>query len=229
MEIKTYEHDNKLYYKLEKYDEALENTFKNHGYVKTDNAYIKSFPAAFPYRDKILSNFIKNAEAMFYEEAGLKPMKWREGLESFASIAREHHLDWWTTGRILLPLNGIDIEINDVDFYFQIDDLKCVYEAYADYIIEPVVSDTWRANTFKYYGLAYCNCPICLFVGPLAKLDIPEPVHFGPYASKNLVSVNWDGYTIKVPPIELYIKTLKSWGKTKDAEFITNALNLTKH
>lgn len=122
-------------------------------------------------------------------------------------------------------MNGIDAEINDVDFYFHLNDLDVVYKAFSDYIIEPIVSDTWRANAFQYYGLAYSLCTICLFVEPLAELDIPEPVHFGQYASKNLVTVRWNGYDIKVPPIELYIKTLTRWGKVEYAESIKNALH----
>jgi len=165
---------------------------------------------------------------MFYEEALSKHVRWQEGLKHFAIIAQEANLDWWTTGKILLPLNGIDTEINDIDFYFHLKDLKRVYDAFSDYIIEPIVSDTWRSNAFQYYGLAYSHCTICMFIEPLATLDIPEPVHFGQYASKNLVTVNWNGYDIKVPPIELYINTLMRWGKKERAESIKNAINYTK-
>ena len=217
MEISTQEKDNKLYYRLRKYDDALEKTIVKNGYVKCDDSYIKSFPSTFPYKDKIIDNFLRNAEAMFYEESSSNPMKWREGFEHFASIANKSNLDWWTTGKILLPLNGIDAEINDVDFYFHLEDLNDVYKAFSDYIIEPIVNDTRRSDTFQYYGLAYSNCTICMFVEPLAKLDIPEPVHFGQYASKNLVSVSWNGCNVKVPPIELYIKTLRN-GERKNMQ-----------
>lgn len=225
MEISVSEQDGGLYFRIMKYDEALDKTFKNHGYVKTGEAYEKSFPAAFPFKDKIIENYRKNAENMLCEEAGLKPMKWQKGFEQFALIANKAGLDWWTTGRILLPLNGIDAEINDVDFYFHSRDLDRVYDAFSDYIIEPVVSDTWRANTFRYYGLAYLHCAICIFADPLEALDIPEPVHYGRYASKNLITVKWRGIDVKIPPVELYIMTLRKWGMNEAAQSIIDALS----
>lgn len=228
MDISAYEKDNKLYYEIKKYDITLEKAFVHNGYVKFGDAYIKSFPLIFPYRDKIIRNYLRDAESMFYEEASSKPVRWQEGLEHFASIAQKCNLDWWTTGKILLPLNGIDVEVDDVDFYFHLNDLNDIYRAFSDYIIEPIVSDTWRANTFQYYGLAYSYCTVCLFVEPLASLDVPEPVHFGQYASRNLESINWNGYNIKVPPIELYVKTLTRWGKKEKAESIMRALHSKK-
>ncbi len=56
------------------------------------------------------------------------------------------------------------------------------------------------------------------------ELDSPEPVHFGPYAANHLITVHWNGFDVKVPPIELYIKTLTRWGRHSDADFIRNAL-----
>jgi len=43
-------------------------------------------------------------------------MNWQGGLEQLAIIAKKADIEWWTTGKILLPFNGIDVEIDDVDF-----------------------------------------------------------------------------------------------------------------
>lgn len=224
MKLSIDERNRRLFYKIENADAALDKAISGLGYLKSGDSYIKSFPPVFPYRDKIVGNFLKNGEAVFHDEAGLEPLDWRAGFEHFVSIAEAHHINWWTTGKILLPLNGIDSDIDDVDFYFHEEDLAAVYDAFSDYIVEPIVAESHRSKAFKYAGLAYSHCPICMLVEPLASLDEPEPVHFGQYASKNLVTVDWNGYTIKVPSIDLYIKTLKRWGKTEFAETIAQAL-----
>jgi hypothetical protein len=152
-------------------------------------------------------------------------MKWREGLAYFASIARAHDIDWWTTGKILLPLNGIDADIDDLDLYFHPSDLDAVYGAFSNVLIEPIVRETHRSKAFEYCGLAFAQCSVCLLAGPRESLDSPEPVHFSKFASENLGTVNRNGYTIKTPPIGLYIKTLRRWGKTEFAKSIQDALS----
>ena len=155
-------------------------------------------------------------------------MNWQEGLEKLVIIAEKANIEWWTTGKILLPLNGIDAEITDVDFYFNKNDLDVVCVAFQKYIVEPIVYKGSRFPTFRYNGMIYIHCEICMFSEPNADLDIPEPSHFGPYAAANLEVINWKGYKIKVPPIELYIKTLERWGKTEQVQYIRNALQRTK-
>ena len=163
---------------------------------------------------------------MLKEEAGLTAMNWQGSLENFASIAQKAGIKWWTTGAILQPLHGIDTAVGDLDFYFGLSDLNAVYEAFQDYIIEPITPGH-RSNTFQFHGLAYSECTVCLFFEPNPSLDVPEPVHFGLYAAEHLETVVWRGYEIKVPSIELYIKTLKRWGRSDRADSIIQALQLT--
>jgi hypothetical protein len=225
MRPEVFEKEDKLYYSIYDAEPALEKAMSGLGFVKSGDAYIKAFPLSFPYREKIVSNFLKNAEAVIKTEARLAPMNWREGFEHFASIAQKAGIDWWTTGKMLLPLHGIDTDIDDVDFYFHEADLDKVSTMFADYLLEPIIAETHRSRAFQYYGMAYSHCPICMLVEPQPSLDLPEPVHFGQYAANHLESVNWNSYAIKVPPIELYINTLKRWGKLDFVEFVANALH----
>ena len=213
-------------HKTKNFDSRIEETLKNNGYINYDNALIKSFPLPFPYKEKIIENYKRYAQSAFYEEAGLNQMKWQEGLDKLAYIAEKESIVWWTTGKILLPLNGVKADIDDVDFYFYEKDLKAVYNAFQEYIIEPIICGGSRSDSFKYNGQAYIYCTVCMLAEPtdIESLDIPEPVHFGQYAMKNLKVFNWNGHKIKAPPIELYIRTLERWGKMEQAEYIKNAL-----
>jgi hypothetical protein len=62
----------------------------------------------------------------------------------------------------------------------------------------------------------------------LTNLDNPEPIDCGPYAKNNLETMNWEGYTIKVPPLELQLNVIKLRGRIdrvkKTEEYIQNIL-----
>ena len=73
-------------------------------------------------------------------------MNWQGGLEQLAIIAKKADIEWWTTGKILLPLNGIDAEIDDVDFYFHKNDLEAVRDAFQGYVVEPITYKGSRYN-----------------------------------------------------------------------------------
>lgn len=154
-------------------------------------------------------------------------INWQEGLARLADIAGQAGINWWTTGKILLPLHGIDADIDDLDFYFHAKDLEAVNRAFGDYIVEPIVRGGSRGDTFGYNGRIDLGCPVCMFAEPLACLDDPEPTHFGPYAAAHLETIGWNGRKIKAPPIALYIKTLQKWGKTQQAQTIQKQLEDT--
>ena len=155
-------------------------------------------------------------------------MNWQEGLEQVAMLAENAGIEWWTTGRILLPLNGINAEINDVDFIFHKNDLEAICDVFKEYIVELIIYQGNRFPTFQYSGKIYIHCEIYMLSEPNADLDIPEPSHFGPYAAANLEFTTLKGYKIKAPHIELYIKTLDRWGKIEQAQYITNTLRCRK-
>jgi hypothetical protein len=46
-------------------------------------------------------------------------------------------------------------------------------------------------------------------------VDIPEPSDFGPFAAKNVDIVNWNGYELRVPPLELQLRQSERRGLTE--------------
>ncbi|NLA87964.1 MAG: hypothetical protein GX847_11940, partial [Clostridiales bacterium] len=67
MVISTFEKENRLYYQIKDYRVELEKTFASHGYLKTGDTYVKSFPLTFPHRENIIKNYRRDAEKMFDE------------------------------------------------------------------------------------------------------------------------------------------------------------------
>ena len=48
-------------------------------------------------------------------------------------------------------------------------------------------------------------CRIDIASDPQACLDDPEPVDCGPYALANLQTIKWEGFRVRIPPIELQL------------------------
>jgi hypothetical protein len=214
MEITALRNESMLVYKIIEPDPSFEITLIDHHYVKTDNVYEKRFPLPIENENRTISNYIKYAEQMFTEEKRGEPMKWRESLTHFASIAKKAGILWWISGRTALALKGIEIEVDDLDFIFREQDLPALKEAFRNYIIEPVVSteNGPRSKWVKYFGTAYSHCRVCFAAEPHLSVDQPEPVHFGPHAFTRLEPVFFGGFQVLIPPLVLHLSTYKRWG-----------------
>jgi hypothetical protein len=125
---------------------------------------------------------------------------------------------------------GVDIKVDDLDLIFYTPDIALVNEAFKEYIVEPIVSTegTPRSGTFKYYGVVYSYCRTCFMFEPFDSVDNPEPTHFGQYAIKNLETINWNGYSIKVAPLDLHLKTYERWGSKQTAQKIKEYLQKSR-
>lgn len=226
MRASVSESNGRLWYRISDVEPEAERSLKESHYRKENGAYVKSFPLPVTNTEKTKANFLKYAGKMFTEAVETRDFEWQKGLLHFAGIAKAAGIDWWTCGRIALALHGMEVEVNDLDFIFSSKELDKVNEAFQDYIVEPVTEGVYRTNWVKRFGTAYSHCPICFAFDPCDFVDMPEPTHFGPYASQHLDTVLWNGLELRVSPLDLHLKTYAKWGKAHIAsqigDFIKN-------
>jgi len=165
MRVSIKDKDNYMCYHLSDLSPEYEKVLKDNHYIKEGDSFYKCFKLPFANTTETKHNFLKYAEEMFSHIVSLKPMKWKEGLMYFASIAKDSDIDWWTTGKAALALMGVDVIVDDLDFIFYTPDITLVNEAFKEYIVEPIVSTegTKRDGIFKYYhtaGHALCLSPL---------------------------------------------------------------------
>jgi hypothetical protein len=73
---------------------------------------------------------------------------------------------------------------------------------FADALIEPVVYDSGSPLS-DYWGRAFPGARLEWVGAPKAGVDSPSPSDFGPVAASRLETVTWEGWPLRVPPLDL--------------------------
>ena len=73
---------------------------------------------------------------------------------------------------------------------------------FADALIEPVICDS-SSPISDYWGRAFLTARLEWIGAPKAAVDSPSPSDFGPVAASRLETVTWEGWQLRVPPLDL--------------------------
>jgi hypothetical protein len=72
------------------------------------------------------------------------------------------------------------------------------------------------------------HCRIDIASDPQSSVDEPEPVDFGPYAKSKLETITWNGYKVRIPPIELQLNVNKRRHRIERVRLIEEYINTHK-
>ena len=207
-----------LYDIEDKYIPVLEMCF----YHKDSDVYYKEYASDAPTIEAVIANFENHVLEMHDQLGYFAEVKWEAALLEFCRIAREHNLDWWLTGSCSACIRGIEFTPHDVDIMFASRDIEKFRKVFEEYYIEPL-QDTGGWVT-KDFGVLFLHGRIDLASDPSPEIDKPDPVDCGPTALTQLETVQWNGYTIKVPPIEFMINANRRRGRTERVEMLEKYL-----
>jgi hypothetical protein len=196
------------------YEEILQGLL----YPQFEDGFGKALPADTPDLDLIYLNFERYAEEMLLQAAGVHRVPWERALTAFLQIIEHQGIDWWLTGSAALSVRGIDIEPRDFDLVVDEEGAQRLGELLMDYIYEPVMSvQDWIGTWF---GRAFLHARF-EWVG-----DVNESIEqygasdAGPTAARRLESVIWQGYEIRLPPLDLQLAVSERRGLTERVEKI---------
>jgi len=189
----------------QKYYEAIQHYFfQLNGDIFT-KTYIKN-QFMFSHDIRIIEQrFSMFLADMLEVTIGHKIMDWELALENIIKIMDEHKINWWLTGSAACAVRGIRIIPRDIDIMTYKTEISKIEKAYENYIVEPFhhVTD-WL---LKGFGVVFLNGRIDFAFEPEENSDADEKFDFGFYASKNLETIMWRGNQVKVPPVELHVKS----------------------
>ncbi len=205
-------------YRLSDFDPLYEEAFRMCFYEQDEEGYYKKFPLSYRYTGKVIRRFEKYAKEMFDQLLYRINVPWEEALECFCRRVKDSGISWWLTGSCATCIRGIALNPHDVDIIIESRDCALVEEIFADELIEPL-RDTSGWVT-KDFGVIFLKARIDIASDPSPQIDLPEPGDCGPEAISRLEVVEWRGYQIKVPPLELQIGVNKRRGRTERAEAI---------
>lgn len=198
---------NNIIYRVSDFDLKYEPILQMCFYQNDNKSYIKKYPNNSKYLEKMKKRYSENAKTMFDQLGYFVDIPWEIGLKKFCSMIEGKDIDWWLTGSCATCIRGIKLHPHDIDIMIDSKNVNKLTEIFQDYLIEPIVdTNGWLTKDF---GVIFMDVRIDIASDPARILDKPEPVDCGPFAKKNLETINWEGYNIKVPPLELQLNVNK--------------------
>lgn len=203
-----------------KLEEALKMCF----YQNSKDHYYKSFPKSIGNMDKIKKNYKANAELMFSQLSYFSPIPWEDALYEFVKMVEGKEIDWWLVGSCAACIRGIKMNPHDVDIMINSKDIDKINDIFEDYLIEPIIdTNGWLTKDF---GVIFMQARIDIATDPHPCLDKPIPVDCGPYAKEHLEEIEWRGYNIKVPPVQLQINANERRGRLERVRMLKEYIDL---
>lgn len=191
--------------------------------VADDGAtFAKQFPADTPHLAHIYANFARHAADMVYQAAGQQPVPWAQGLRAFLERIAGQDLGWMLVGSGALAVCGLDVAPHDLDLVVDVDSAVRLNDLLLDVLVEPPQpSPGWIWDSFS---RAFWHTRLEWVSGVNATADRPEVADFGPTAVRRAETIRWQGYDIKVPPLDLQYQVSARRGLTDRAAKIKESL-----
>jgi hypothetical protein len=171
-------------------------------YQHSDGEWRRGYPAGTPGLDICWRNFASCAEPMLRQAARLEPVPWRETMHELCRRTSGREPDWWVAGSTALAVRGVAIEPGDIDLVCSDDGARSLGLIFTDALIEPVVCDP-SSQLSSYWGRAFLTARLEWIGAPGPGVDSPSPADFGPIAASRLETVAWEGWQLRVPPLDL--------------------------
>lgn len=205
------------------YHQAAQDT----GYTRTDDGFVREMivhPAACQpdYLNRIVSNCHFHLESLLAQKAGLQPIPWDNALWKFLAIVEGKGIDWWLVGSAALAVRDIDVHPADIDLCTSEADALKLQDLLLDHLIQPVQDSTGWVG--KWFGRAFLGAKLEWLGGVNASADADGISDFGPTAHSRLETVYWNGYRIRVPPLDLQLEVSLRRGLVERADKIRAAL-----
>jgi hypothetical protein len=189
-------------------------------YSNENEVYFKKHSETIPEIELIAKNYKKNIEKIINQRLRKEKTDWKTALKFIAEELKKTDIKWYVSGSCALALRGIEVEPKDLNLIFENkEDKEKIKNILGKYAIEPIAEcKDW---ILELYGAAYIeNCFIDIASGLKDDLNHPDPIDSSPYAIENLEEINWEGYNLKIPPIQLSLNINKKRKRLETVKLI---------
>lgn len=142
-------------------------------------------------------------------------------LEWICKTHQDNTINWWLAGSAALYARGLDILPHDIDIMTYKRECEKIKKCVFSYISEPFHHVQYWV--VKGFGVIYKDIRVDYAFEPESWVDGQGYVDFGPYAENHLERIDWKGYPILVPPLELHIKSNEMRGREEIVRKIIKA------
>ncbi len=173
-----------------------------------DGSFHQTYPAGYTVIDRIFSNFERCVEPLVLQKAQLLPVPWERALHTFCATVAGHDLDWWLTSSAALAVRGTAVAPRDLDLNVGRESASEAERLMLNHLTEPprpgFISNT-ITRSFPGACVEWC-------AGIDERADAHMVGDVGLTAQQRLETVDWQGFTIRVPPLELQLAVNEARG-----------------
>lgn len=189
-----------------------------------EDGLARVYPSNTPYLDQFYQHFAHVGEEMILQRAGARPVPWDKALEALLQRLDGQNLNWWLVGSAALAARGMDIAPGDLDLVTDEAGSQRLGELLFDVLIGPIEDSTgWISHWF---GRSFLHACIEWIGEPVATSDENGVTEFGPLAASQLDTIDWRGYTLRVPPLAIQLAVNERRGLEKRVQEIRRVLTL---
>ncbi len=183
-------------------------------------------PTVSPHVDRAYENFRRSVDDLFAQKAHRQSVPWESALLEWLRRVQGQDVDWWLTGSAALAIRGAAVSPGDIDIVVADQDTHQAEELLLDGLIQPLRPMTnWVHNT---WGRAFLGASIDISGGVLARADQSFPSDQGPIAVQRLETIRWQGFPIRVPPIDLHLRVSQVRGLSERVREIERLMALAR-
>ena len=155
---------------------------------------------------------------LILQATGLQPVPWETCLLALLERLEGQGLHWWLVGSAALAVRGLPVNPHDIDLVVQDQGTARLKELMLDCLVEPVYDS--RGWIWDWFGRCFLHARL-EWVGDVnAGAEQEGPSDFGPTALARCETVQWHGYSINVPPLDLQLAVSERRGLTERADVI---------
>lgn len=203
-------------------DPAFHAAAQTVGYEMTETGLVRKFPSNALHVERAFANVPRHLETLLSQRAGMQPMPWQERMLTLLRIVEGQSLDWAVVGSAALALRGLDVMPGDIDLVTAEEDALKLGELALDYLIEPIQETPGWIG--KWWARSFMGACVEWVGGVNDSADAYGISDFGPVAMTRLETIQWCGYTVRVPPLDLQLAVNERRGRDATAAVIRKAL-----
>ncbi len=222
MKVYTEDKGDTIEFGIADFDPKYRPVLKMCFYEDKGTVFTKSYPKEAPHMEKVRRHYLQYGKMMFDQLGYWIPIPWETALDAFCQRIKGQNIDWWLVGSCSACIRGIPLNPHDIDIMIDSKDTEKITELFADVLIEPLINT--QGWVTKEFGVVFLHARIDIASDPSERLDQPDPVDCGPYAKHHLEHVQWRGFTIPVPPIELLIHSNRKRGRIDRVQILEEYL-----
>jgi hypothetical protein len=219
---KTAEH---IVYTVREREAVSDETLQGMFYALKDGRWSKGYPQSALMFPHDLAQMEQNYNAYLPDELHQENRTLAAldaALEWVCDECQRRGIRWWLAGSGALYARGLAVKPHDLDVMTFKTEIEKIREMVTPYIVEPFHHVTgW---VVKGFGVVNYRYRLDFAFEPEDWVDGQGPVDFGPYAQAHLETVNWHGYKILLPPIELHIASNEARGRQERVKLIREYL-----